>query len=295
VDAVEQDAKAYGPNRHPFSAVEYDPSRGGQFLWDRMVRMVREPMVRGTYIDTYRPIINPNASRHIHIDIGLRRDALGFCMAHIAGHRDVVRRGDQGEHLERAPIYVVDVMLRVIPPPGDEIILGDVRRLIYELSQHGYSITSVSTDSFQSTDMIQQLNSKGFNARVVSVDTSTDPYESLKTALYEDRVFLYDYPTVLQELRQLQRDYKKNKIDHPNRGSKDCSDALAGALWTLGQQQFAAPLPIIRHSAYATDTWMPEQYAAFAGGNPGAATHTDLEQYEPLPFFRGNGHGWRNG
>ena len=293
VDAVEQDKRFYGPDRHPFSTLEYDSSKGGHFVWGRMVQNTREQVVGSAFAETARPIINPHASRHIHIDIGLRHDALGFCMSHIAGHKDVVRRGENGQHLERAPIYVVDLILRVVPPPGDEIILGDVRRLIYELSGHGYSITSVTTDSYQSTDMVQQLNQKGFNSRIVSVDTSTHPYENLKTALYEDRVFMYDYPILLQELRQLQRDFQRKKIDHPNRGSKDCSDALAGCLWTLSQLQFTAPLPIIRHSAYSTDSWLPDQYAAFAGGTPGASESVEQEQYEPLPFFRGNDYGWR--
>ena len=288
-DAVNQDAALYGPKRHPFSAEEYDPSRGGMFLWDRMVRQEKEHMMPGAYADTLRPIISPHAPRHVHIDIGIRHDALGFCMAHVSGYKDVVRRGPQGEHLERAPIYTVDLILRVVPPPGDEIILGDVRRLIYELASHGYSITSVSTDSFQSTDMIQQLNQKGFNAKIVSVDTSTDPYENLKTAFYEDRIMVYDYPRLMTELRQLQRDYVKKKVDHPNRGSKDCSDALAGVMWTLSQLQFNAPLPIVRHSAYNTDPWMPEQYDAYAGGDTEATKTTDLERYEPLPFFRGSG------
>lgn len=295
-DAVDADKKLLGPHRHPFSAEEYDPSRGGQFLWDRMVQPAREPMARGNYIDTLRPIINPHATRHIHIDIGLRHDALGFCMAHISGHKDVVRRGGNGEqHLERAPIYTVDCILRVVPPPGDEIILGDIRRLIYELAQHGYSISSVSTDSFQSKDMIQQLNAKGFNARLVSVDTSTDPYENLKTAFYEDRVLVYDYPILMTELRQLQRDFVRRKVDHPQRGSKDCADALAGCVWTLSQLQFAEPLPIIRHSAYSNDAWLPEQYQAFAAGDASATESTDLDKYEAVPFFRGSGYGRRYG
>ena len=217
-DAVKQDEETFGRNRHPFSSFEHDPSKFGSFLWDRMVSTVQEGRVGSAYASLNRPKINPNAVRHVHIDIGLRRDALGFCVAHIGGYKDVVRRSEQGEHLERAPIYVVDLILRVVPPSGDEIILGDVRRLIYDLAQHGYTITSVTTDSFQSTDMIQQLNARGFQAKVVSVDTSTDPYENLKTALYEDRVYVYDHPVLMKELRQLQRDLRRNKIDHPNRG-----------------------------------------------------------------------------
>lgn len=75
--------------------------------------------------------------------------------------------------------------------------------------------------------------------------------------------------------------------------SKDVADALAGCLWTLSQLQFNAPLPIVRHSAYNRDAWLPEQYQAFAGGNLEATENTDLEQYEALPFFRGNGNGKR--
>lgn len=71
--------------------------------------------------------------------------------------------------------------------------------------------------------------------------------------------------------------------------SKDCSDALAGVMWTLSQLQFNAPLPIVRHSAYNNDPWMPEQYDAYAGGDTEATKTTDLERYEPLPFFRGSG------
>ena len=291
-DAVEQDRKMYGPDRHFFSSLEHDPSHPGQFVWEKAVAPVQEQTLARTYANVLRPRITPNAMRHIHIDIGLRHDALGFCMAHVAGFKDVVRRGENGEHLERAPIYVVDLMLRVVPPPGDEIILGDVRRLIYEISQHGYVITSVTTDSFQSTDMVQQLNQKGFNAKILSVDTSTEPYENLKTALYEDRVFMYEHPLLLTELRQLQRDYRRRKIDHPVRGSKDCADALAGVCWSLAQQQLTTPLPILRHSASGGDTWLSEQYQAVGAGSLGATENTNLERWEPLPFFRGSGTGW---
>jgi hypothetical protein len=290
VDAVEQDKKTYGADRHFFSKPEYDPSKGGQFVWEKAVRLTPDPSMRGQ-TDMMRPIINPNAMRHVHIDIGLRHDALGLCMAHIGSFRDVVRRGPNGEqHLERAPVFVVDLMLRVTPPPGDEIILGDVRRLIYELAQHGYTITSVSTDSYQSTDLVQQLNQKGFNAKIVSVDTSTEPYEALKTAFYEDRVFMYEHGTLLTELRQLQRDYRRRKIDHPSRGSKDCADALAGVLWTLGQQQLTTPLPILRQSATGGDSWMTDQYQGQVGGGPAGA---GAERWEPLPFFRGSSTGGR--
>ena len=101
---------------------------------------------------------------------------------------------------------------------------------------------------------------------------------------------MYEHGTLLTELRQLQRDYRRRKIDHPSRGSKDCADALAGVLWTLGQQQLTTPLPILRQSATGGDSWMTDQYQGQAEGGPAGA---GAEKWEPLPFFRGSSTGGR--
>ena len=44
-----------------------------------------------------------------------------------------------------------------------------------------------------------------------------------------------------------------NRIDHPNNGSKDCSDALCGACWTLTTEHVvSAPAPKSVISAMAS-------------------------------------------
>ncbi len=279
---------------HPFSVSVFDPSKAGTFMWDYMVSQQKERDGHGNTSTRSKPIINPNAPRHIHIDPSLRGDSTGIAMAHIAGWKDVRRRSDDGrEYMERAPIYYADFVLKIVPPIGDEIIMGDVRRLVYELSQHGYMITCVSMDSWQSADAMQQLRQRGYNALMVSVDTSTDPYENLKTALYEGRISLYHYDPLIKELQQLEKDIKKRKIDHPPKGSKDVSDALAGCLHTLSQQQTAQPLPILRGTAYYGEAWMAEQQHASMGGSVSASRNTDLHDAlpadMPLPFISGNG------
>lgn len=292
LEAVEQDKRTYGPNRHPFSTVSYDPSKGGSFLWEKMIRDIEERQMPGVSATVRRPIINPQAPRHIHIDPALRNDALGFCMAHIAGWKDVIRRSDQGtQYMERAPVYVVDLVLQVLPPPGEEIILGDIRRIIYELHGHGYMITHVSLDSFQSRDTLQQLQQKGYAADLVSVDTSMEPYETLKTAIYENRLFVYDYPPLLKELQQLEKDAVRRKVDHPPKGSKDVADALAGCCYTLNTSRVHSPLPILRGMSVYGDAWMPEQRQALMAGNGTAGMNTDLKDYGMLPpiFVGSNG------
>lgn len=283
-EAVEQDKQTYGPNRHPFSTISYDPSKGGTFIWEKMIRDTEERQMPGVSSVVRRPIINPHAPRHIHIDPALRNDALGFCMAHIAGWKDVIRRSDQGtQYMERAPVYVVDLVLQVIPPPGEEIILGDVRRIIYELHAHGYMITHVSLDSFQSRDTLQQLQQKGYAADLVSVDTSMEPYETLKTALYENRLFVYEYPPLIKELQQLEKDAVRRKVDHPPRGSKDVADALAGVCYTLNTFRAHSPLPMLRGVSVYGDAWMPEQRQAMMAGDGAAGLNTDLREYGMLP------------
>ena len=124
---------------HPFSHEVYDMSVGGQFLWGAMVMPSN-----GRYGGETQPILNPRAPRHVHIDTSVRRDATGFAMSHVAGYTHVTRRGRDGkEYIERAPLFVVDFMLRVVPPVGGEIILAELRHLIYDLADQGGELLSL--------------------------------------------------------------------------------------------------------------------------------------------------------
>lgn len=276
---------------HPFSVQEYTPGKPGQFMWDKMVRMRKERGIDGIESHRLRPIVSPTAPRHVHIDPSLSGDATGFCLAHIAGWKDVARRSDDGrQFIERAPVYYVDMVLRVVPPNGGEIQLGDVRRLIYELSQHGYMITFVSMDSFQSADSLQQLSQKGYTVGRVSVDTTLDPYENVKTALYEDRINYYEYPKLQQELRQLEKDLVRMKVDHPQGGSKDLADAMCGCIYSLSQRiTMSEPLPMMGPVTDSPAVWNDEAQSA------GSARYEGMVM--PLPFVMGDDwdKGWNPG
>jgi hypothetical protein len=135
------------------------------------------------------------------------------------------------------------------------------------------------------------MKQRSYRAEVLSVDVTPDPYDNLKTALYEDRVQLYNYPPLRKELETLQEDRRgrRRKIDHPPTGSKDCSDALAGCLYTLSQRSINEPLPIIQHSAYAQDPWMPEQHQAALAGMLEARVNETLP---PIMFGASGDDSW---
>jgi hypothetical protein len=155
---------------------------------------------------------------------------------------EVVRRdGDGHAYTDTAPYYVIEVLLCIRPPTGDQIYMPDLRRLVYELQAHGFPIHGFSSDSFQAVEMHQQIRRHGIHTELISMDRIIDPYEELKSAIYEKRIEYYGYTPLLQELRSLEYDRVKGKIDHPRHASKDVADALAGVVWGLRQQ--AARLP----------------------------------------------------
>lgn len=171
--------------------------------------------------------------RVVHLDLATsgNGDALGMAMGHVAG---MIEKGG-----ELKPHIVIDCLIRIKVPAGQEIILQDVRNIIYHLKEdRKFRIVEVTMDGFQSTDTMQQLRKRKFKTDYLSVDRTTLPYEDLREAIYEGRIDFPPYMTYLnkgdtstveiaiQELMQLEDTGKK--VDHPTNGSKDVADAMAG-------------------------------------------------------------------
>lgn len=221
-------------------------------MWHRITSPFKRRLPGGYEEDAWRPIRHPEAVRYAHIDPSYSGDCSGICIAHIAGWAEVVRRDAMGEEYnELAPRIEVDLVLRVVPPPGDEIMLADLRGVIYQYMAHGFNVGYVSLDSFQSIDTIQQLRKHGVDAEVVSVDKTTEPYDCLKAAMYEDRFRMPPHSIALGEFRYLQRVPKsggKIKIDHPKKnpdgtpGTKDVADAVAGVVYSLTKKVPGRPM-----------------------------------------------------
>lgn len=229
---------------HPFGTTEWMANVPTSFQWHQMVKEVQRKNGAGTVEVFYQPLRNPSAPRWIHIDPSLSGDNTGFCMMHISHWVNIDRRMPDGQLItELSPNYVVDFVLRVCPPPSEQIYLGDIRQLVYDLQNHGYHIMGVSTDKFQSADTLQMLSRNGgLRTMYQSVDTTTGPYDAVKAAIYEKRIEFYPYDPLFAELKSLEYDREKGKIDHPKAGEKDIADAVAGAVWGLAQHITEMPL-----------------------------------------------------
>ena len=218
---------AVDDRKHPFSKESTNFRDGADFLWETLIKMEGGKS---------SPLLNPESPRWVHIDPSLRGDATGFAMGHIAGLMEVKTRDSETERwkIEEAPLFVLDFMLRIHAPLGEDIEFSKVRGLIYELKEKGFKIHGVSMDSYQSAESLQHLASKGYQTEMFSVEKE-DAYKLLKQAFGEKRVMMYYYQPAMEELRRLELDRKTMKVDHPPSGSKDVSDAICGVIVGLSR------------------------------------------------------------
>jgi len=176
--------------------------------------------------------------RVLHVDMAYSAegDALGMAMGHVPEVTDI-----DGEE---KPLIVFDFLMRWHAAPGTEIILSDVRRIIYRLKfDLGFNLTRVTLDGFEGVDFRQQMARNKIPHETLSVDKKKMPYEDLRDAIYDGRCLFPKYMTKLnkgdtdtvniafKELSQLQD--VGQKIDHPPNGSKDVADAMAGVVHYL--------------------------------------------------------------
>lgn len=174
----------------------------------------------------------------LHGDLSLKRDRAGIAMSHVRTR--VRRQRTDSEEIEERPVLRNDFTFSfqaslntTIPgtdiPAPREIQLRWYRQLIWELMSRGFVVRSATFDGFQSADMIQQLQMRGIESEVVSLDRNDKVYQSLKDVIMDNRLEGPYNLRLITELQSLQV-LPNKKIDHPSSGSKDESDALAGSV-----------------------------------------------------------------
>jgi hypothetical protein len=177
--------------------------------------------------------VRPDLLRFAHLDLSVSGDATGI----VVGCVDRFVKIKRGNETEVLPHFQIDFALRVMPPANGEIPYHRIRKLLYMLRSHHMNLLFVTADSFQSVDMLQTLQHKGFKTGQKSMDRTTAPYEHLKSAIYDNRLSMPKHDKLGEELISLEVDEKAQKIDHPPGGSKDLADALAGVVYGLAMRR----------------------------------------------------------
>jgi hypothetical protein len=177
-------------------------------------------------------------TRFIHVDLGLNRDAAALGMVHASGFKEVKTLNG----IETLPVINMDLIKTWKADFGHEINFASIRSMIIELCRK-FDVAKVTFDMWQSIDMIQGLNQEGINSEWHTV--SKKDYDTLSTCFYDGRFKgYYEKHLVEEELLKL-RLITNTKVDHPNKGSKDQADAVAGATYQCLQHlPMATPVDI---------------------------------------------------
>ena len=173
----------------------------------------------------------------IHLDMSLSGDKTGIAGVWITGKRPQQVGQPPSKELEFKLAFSVSVKA----PKGFQVSFEKNRNFIRWLRDQGFAIKGISSDTYQSAQIQQQLKGDGFKTKIISVDrvdgsTRTClPYAFFKSAIYERHIQMYrDCNLLTEEIVSLER-LSDGHIDHPQNFSKDQSDAVCGALFLASE------------------------------------------------------------
>jgi len=216
------------PMKHP-EIIEID-------FYDKQARLI-------DLVDESLKEIPEDKVLSIGIDIGLTNDICGISIAYF--DKFLIKQGKNNVKT-KIPCFTVPVTIGLGRIQGQETSISLLYEFIRDINKK-WEVGSVTADTFQSRQLIQDLKRDGFNAYFLSVDRTSDAYQAMKLAIYEDRLKLQDSQLLRRELKELKtlRKNGKHKVDHPDvtkadmytngRGSKDVSDSMCSAVAAINK------------------------------------------------------------
>ena len=204
------------------------------YFSEQEIDLIELAMVRGRDFDDYRETdLVRGAVYHAHIDLGLVRDACGLVIGR--------ETDNQGIQYVLALRIVCAQRAAELDKKGQrydliigtkEVIIEEVRQIIFTMQEMGFAFGMVSMDGFQSADTRQQFEKKGIPSCIVSIDRDTSAYDTLKSIINTGRFESVNHSHALKESKSLELK-KGKKVDHAPGASKDLMDGYAGVAKTL--------------------------------------------------------------
>lgn len=171
---------------------------------------------------------------YIHLDMSVSGDKTG-----IAGTWITQKRYDADvDNQSKSLFYQLAFSVAVKAPKGAQISFEKNKRFVYWLRDQGFNVKKVTTDTYQSAPVLQDLRAHNFDCEILSVDRLTgegknkicEPYHYLRSTIYDKRIKFYKTSLLTDELIGLEK-LSDGHIDHTTSGinSKDIADAVCGS------------------------------------------------------------------
>ena len=161
---------------------------------------------------------------YVHIDMGVSGDICGIAITHFDGKKQI----EVDKEKKYVSTFKTPICFGLSRKVGQETPINKVRDFLITLDKFR-EIALVTTDTYQSTQLRQELIQAKLNAKVQSVDRTDIPYNTIKNLILQDRVKVAKCERALHELLTLKR--VGRKVDHPENSSKDIMDAVCGSIY----------------------------------------------------------------
>lgn len=183
---------------------------------------------------------------YVHLDMSISGDKTGIAGTWITQKVASDSDTDQSKTL----FYRLAFSCAIKAPKGAQISFNKNKQFIYWLKQQGFNLKKVTSDTFQSAPVLQDLKANGIDCDILSVDRLTgegknkicEPYHYFKSTIYENRIEAYKTNLLTEEIVGLER-LSDGHIDHTSAGinSKDISDAVCGSVFEASKhaEEFA--------------------------------------------------------
>ena len=154
-----------------------------------------------------------------------------MAVCHLAGTQLVDGLVKDGQPFQEYRLIVeYDFILTICAGNTKPINIGKIQKFFFWLRDMcGYRFGIVTADMFQSEAPLQELEARGYKVDKLSVDRDKSVYTSWRTGFEEHRIRLPRNEQMVREAAELLEMDKK--FDHPPDGSKDTTDAAAGAYY----------------------------------------------------------------
>ena len=183
---------------------------------------------------------------YVHLDMSVSGDKTG-----IAGTCILKKRvSENGEDKSKSLFFRLGFSVAIKAPSGAQISFDKNKRFIYWLKEQGFNLKKVTSDTYQSAPVLQDLRANGIDCDTLSVDRLTgdgknkicEPYHYFRSTIYEQRIEVYKTRLLTDEVVGLER-LSDGHIDHTSAGinSKDVSDAVCGSVYEASKhaEEFA--------------------------------------------------------
>ena len=183
------------------------------------------------------PIDLMSKPMYIHLDMSISGDKTGIAGTWIVKKTIVADLNDNTAQ-SKSLSYRVAFSVGVKAPKGAQISFEKTKQFIYWLREQGFNIKMVTSDTFQSAPVLQDLRAQGFECSILSVDRLTgetgekicEPYHYFRSTIYDKRLEIYKTRELTDEVTRLEK-LSDGHVDHPTDGAKDISDAVCGSIF----------------------------------------------------------------